>query len=159
VSSPSARLGGAVSARLVQILLVEDSSADVELARQALSEAKVANTVHVVGDGEAAMEFVRRQGPHQEAPRPDLVLLDLNLPKKDGREVLVDLKGDPDLHSIPVVILTTSASDEDMLRSYDDHVNSYIRKPIRLGDFIEVVRSIDQYWLGIVTLPSESQAG
>jgi two-component system, chemotaxis family, response regulator Rcp1 len=147
------------SARLVQILLVEDSSADVELARQALAEAKVANTVHVVGDGEAAMEFVRREGPYQEAPRPDLVLLDLNLPKKDGREVLVDLKGNADLHSIPVVVLTTSASDEDVLRSYDEHVNSYIRKPIRLDDFIDVVRSIDQYWLGIVTLPSGSQAG
>jgi two-component system, chemotaxis family, response regulator Rcp1 len=147
------------SARLVQILLVEDSSADVELARQALAEAKVANTVHVVGDGEAAMAFVRREGPYQEAPRPDLVLLDLNLPKKDGREVLIDLKSAPDLHSIPVVVLTTSASDEDVLRSYDEHVNSYIRKPIRLDDFIDVVRSIDQYWLGIVTLPSGSQAG
>ena len=138
---------------LVQILLVEDSPADVELTRQALLEAKVANTVHVVRDGEAAMEFVRRQGAHRGAPRPDLILLDLNLPKKDGREVLVDLKHDPDLHSIPVVVLTTSASDNDVLLSYDEHVNSYIRKPVRLEDFIQVVRSIDAYWLGIVSLP------
>jgi len=144
------------SAQLVQILLVEDSSADVELTRQALSEAKVANTVHVVADGEAAMDFVRRKGNYRDAPRPDIVLLDLNLPKKDGREVLVDLKSDPSLQSIPVVVLTTSASDRDILRSYDDHVNSYIRKPIRLEDFIHVVRSIDDYWLGIVSLPRGS---
>ena len=141
------------SARLVQILLVEDNSADVELTRQALSEAKVANTVHVVEDGEEAMDFVHGRGDHADAPRPDLVLLDLNLPKKDGREVLIDLKRDPDLHSIPVVVLTTSPSEEDILRSYDEHVNSYIRKPVRLDDFINVVRSIDEYWLGIVLLP------
>ena len=123
------------------------------LTRQALSEAKVANTVHVVGDGDEAMDFVRRRGDHRNAPRPDLILLDLNLPKKDGREVLADLKRDGDLHSIPVVVLTTSASDKDVMRSYDEHVNSYIRKPVRLEDFIEVVRSIDSYWLGIVSLP------
>jgi two-component system response regulator len=141
------------AARLVQILLVEDSPADIELTRQALTEAKVANEVHVVMDGEAAMDFVHRRGNYPDAPRPDLILLDLNLPKKDGREVLSELKGDPQLHRIPVVVLTTSGSDEDVLRAYDHHVNSYVRKPVRLAEFIEVVRSIDDYWLGIVSLP------
>jgi two-component system, chemotaxis family, response regulator Rcp1 len=144
------------SAWLVQILLVEDSPPDVELTRQALAEAKVANEVHVVEDGEAAMDFVRRQGAYEHAPRPDLVLLDLNLPKKDGREVLAELKSDSDLHKIPVVVLTTSALDEDVLKAYEEHVNSYIRKPIKLEDFMKVVRSIDDYWLGIVSLPRES---
>ena len=138
---------------LVQILLVEDSPGDVELTRQALADAKVANTVHVVEDGEAAIDFVHQRGAHSDAPRPDLVLLDLNLPKKDGREVLTDLKGDPDLHSIPVVVLTTSAADSDVLRSYDEHVNSYIRKPVRFEEFMRVIRSIDDYWFGIVSLP------
>jgi chemotaxis family two-component system response regulator Rcp1 len=140
-------------ARLIQILLVEDSPADVELTIQALREAKVANTVSVVGDGKAAMEFVRGRGTHRDAPRPDLILLDLNLPKKDGREVLAEIKGDPDLARIPVVVLTTSAADEDVVSSYDHHVNSYIRKPLRLDDFIQMMRSIDDYWLGFVCLP------
>lgn len=140
-------------ARLVRILLVEDSPADVELARQALAEAKVANEVHVIRDGEAAMEFLRREGAYADAPRPDLVLLDLNLPKKDGREVLVEVKRDPELCVIPVVVLTTSAADEDVLHAYQEHVNSYIRKPVRLIDFIDVIRKIDEYWLGIVSLP------
>jgi chemotaxis family two-component system response regulator Rcp1 len=139
--------------RLIQILLVEDSPADIELTIQALLEAKVANEVHVVSDGAQAMEFVRRTGTHREAPRPDLILLDLNLPKKDGREVLSDIKGDPDLARIPVVVLTTSAADEDILSAYDHHVNSYIRKPLRLDDFIQMIRSIDDYWLGFVCLP------
>jgi chemotaxis family two-component system response regulator Rcp1 len=140
-------------ARLIQILLVEDSPADVELTRQALLEAKVANEVHVVGDGDAAMEFVRRSGAHPDAPRPDLILLDLNLPKKDGREVLLEIKSDPALARIPVVVLTTSAADQDIVAAYDHHVNSYIRKPIRLDDFIQMMRSIDNYWLGFVCLP------
>jgi two-component system, chemotaxis family, response regulator Rcp1 len=139
--------------RLIQILLVEDSPADVELTIQALHEAKVANTVSVVADGKAAIEFVRRGGPHKDAPRPDLILLDLNLPKKDGREVLAEIKSDPALTRIPVVVLTTSAADEDVVSAYDHHVNSYIRKPLRLGDFIEMMRSIDDYWLGFVCLP------
>jgi chemotaxis family two-component system response regulator Rcp1 len=140
-------------ARLVQILLVEDSPADVELTRQALADGKVANRVHVVGDGEAALAFVRRQQPFPEAPRPDLILLDLNLPRKDGREVLVELKADPALRAIPVVVLTTSAADQDILHAYEHHVSSYIRKPVRLEEFMEVVCSVDDYWLGIVSLP------
>jgi two-component system, chemotaxis family, response regulator Rcp1 len=140
-------------ARLVQILLVEDNPADIELTRQALTEGRVANEVHVVGDGEEAMGFLRQQGAHAAAPRPDLVLLDLNLPRKDGRQVLVELKGDEDLCTIPVVVLTTSAVDEDILHAYRQHVNSYIRKPVRLDELIRVVCSIDEYWLGIVALP------
>jgi CheY-like chemotaxis protein len=141
--------------RLIQILLVEDSPADVELTQQALLEAKVANEVSVVSDGKAAMEFVHRSGAYQDAPRPDLILLDLNLPKKDGRQVLKEIKSDPDLARIPIVVLTTSAADKDVLSSYDHHVNSYIRKPIRFEDFIEMVRSIDNYWLGFVSLPPQ----
>jgi CheY-like chemotaxis protein len=157
-SSPAERLQPASGsrtgeARLVQILLVEDNPADIELTRQALAEGRVANEVHVVGDGEAAMAFVRREGEFSGAPRPDLVLLDLNLPRKDGRQVLVELKGDPDLCTIPVVVLTTSAVDEDILHAYRQHVNSYIRKPVRLEELIRVVCSIDEYWLGIVALP------
>ncbi|MHB8492200.1 MAG: response regulator [Solirubrobacteraceae bacterium] len=143
---------------MVEILLVDDNPADVELTRQALAEGKVANTVHVVCDGEAAMAFVRRQGPYEQAPRPDLVLLDLNLPRKDGREVLVELKNDADLCTIPVVVLTTSAADQDILHAYRNHVSSYIRKPVRLEEFIRVACSMDEYWLGIVTLPPQSQA-
>jgi chemotaxis family two-component system response regulator Rcp1 len=144
---------GRKDARLIQILLVEDSPADVELTIQALLEAKVANKVHVAGDGEAAMKFVRGSGGHRNAPRPDLILLDLNLPKKDGREVLAEIKSDPDLARIPVVVLTTSAADDDILSAYDHHVNSYIRKPLRLDDFIQMMRSIGDYWLRFVTLP------
>jgi two-component system, chemotaxis family, response regulator Rcp1 len=144
--------------RLVQILLVEDSPADVELTRQALAAGKVANKVHVVADGEAAMAFVRRGPGYDEAPRPDLVLLDLNLPRKDGREVLAELKADPALRAIPVVVLTTSAADRDILHAYEHHVSSYIRKPVRLDEFMQVVCSIDDYWLGIVSLPPHAQA-
>jgi two-component system response regulator len=152
-------VGGTGEARLVQILLVEDNPADIELTRQALAEGRVANEVHVVGDGEAAMEFVRREGDFAEAPRPDLMLLDLNLPRKDGRAVLVELKGDDDLCMIPVVVLTTSAVDEDILHAYRQHVNSYIRKPVRLDELIRVVCSIDEYWLGIVALPPQLVSG
>jgi CheY-like chemotaxis protein len=140
-------------ARLAQILLVEDSPADVELTRQALADAKVANHVHVVEDGEVAMSFLRREGRYADAPVPDLILLDLNLPRKDGREVLAEIKADPRLKTIPVVVLTTSAADEDILAAYTHHVNSYIRKPVRLSEFVKVVDSIDDYWLAIVTLP------
>jgi CheY-like chemotaxis protein len=140
-------------ARLAQILLVEDSPADVELTRQALADAKVANHVHVVEDGEVAMSFLRREGRYADAPVPDLILLDLNLPRKDGREVLAEIKADPRLKTIPVVVLTTSAADEDILAAYAHHVNSYIRKPVRLSEFVKVVDSIDDYWLAIVTLP------
>jgi CheY-like chemotaxis protein len=141
--------------RLIHILLAEDSPADVELTRQALLEAKVANAVHVVSDGEQALDFVHRRGAYRDAPRPDLILLDLNMPRKDGRAVLEEVKSDPGLRRIPVVVLTTSAAEEDIVSAYDHHVNSYIRKPIRLGEFIEMMHSIDDYWLGFVCLPPE----
>ena len=140
----------------VRILLVEDSPADIELTRQALAEAEIANEVVVVSDGDAAERYLRREGTYADAPRPDLVLLDLNLPKKDGRELLVEIKRDPRLCTIPVVVLTTSASDEDVAHAYRSHVNSYVRKPVRLADFIRLVRMIDQYWLATVTLPPPS---
>ena len=143
----------AVARERIQILLVEDNPADIELTRQAFSEARVANQLHVVQDGEAAIRFLRRQGAYDRAPRPDVVLLDLNLPKKDGREVLAEVKRDPDLRTIPVVVLTTSAGEEDILGAYQDHANSYVRKPVRFEDFIKAVREIDDYWLGIVALP------
>jgi chemotaxis family two-component system response regulator Rcp1 len=146
-SSPASRR------RLVHVLLVEDSPADIELTRQALAEAEIETEVTVCRDGEAAGSYLRREGDHANAPRPDLILLDLNLPKKDGRELLVEIKRNPDLSLIPVVVLTTSASEDDVLHAYREHVNCYIRKPVRLQDFINVVRSIDEYWLSIVTLP------
>jgi CheY-like chemotaxis protein len=138
---------------LVHVLLVEDSPADIELTRQALAEAEIETELTVCPDGEAAAAHLHREGEHANAPRPDLILLDLNLPRKDGRELLVEIKRDPDLSLIPVVVLTTSASEDDVLHAYREHVNCYIRKPIRLQDFINVVRSIDEYWLSIVTLP------
>src|SRR5437764_8179787 len=136
--------------KAVQILLVEDSPADVELTRQALAEANVVNEVHVVEDGEAAIRFVRRQSPYAGVPRPDVVLLDLNLPKRDGRDVLAELKADPDLRAIPVVVLTTSGAQVDILDSYRNHASSYIRKPVRLDDFIDAVRAFERYWLETV---------
>lgn len=139
--------------RLAHILLVEDSPEDVLFTEEALKEAKVANELHVVEDGEQALDYVNRRGSHADALRPDLIILDLNLPKMDGREVLAELKGDPDLKRIPVVVLTMSASEEDVIRAYDQHANAYVRKPIGLDRFVEVVRSIDEFWLGIVTLP------
>jgi CheY-like chemotaxis protein len=140
-------------ARLIQILLVEDNPGDVLLAQEALKDAKVANELRVVDDGERAMRYLRREDPYTDSPRPDLVLLDLNLPRKDGREVLAEIKGDPALRTIPVVVLTTSASDRDVLHAYDHMVNAYIRKPVNLDCFVQVVGSIDQFWVGIVTLP------
>lgn len=144
--------------RPVRILLVEDSPADIELTRQALAEAAIANEVIVVCDGDAAARYLHREGSYADAPRPDLVLLDLNLPKKDGRELLVEIKRDPDLCMIPVVVLTTSASDEDVCHAYREHVNSYLRKPVRLNDFIGLVHTIDKYWLATVTLPPSDSA-
>jgi two-component system, chemotaxis family, response regulator Rcp1 len=138
----------------VQILLVEDSPGDIRLTREVLREAKIANELHIVKDGEGAMAYLRRQGEYADAPRPDLILLDLNLPRKDGREVLAELNGDPDLHRIPVIVLTTSAAQQDVLRSYDLKAACYITKPIDLDEFISVVRSIESFWLSIVRLPS-----
>ena len=140
--------------RLIDILLVEDNPADVRLTQEALKEAAHARTrLHVAGDGVEALEFLHRQGSFAAAPRPDLMLLDLNLPRVDGRQVLAEVKGDPDLRRIPVVVLTTSPSEDDILHAYDQHVNSYIRKPVDLDQFLHVLRAIDDYWLGSVSLP------
>jgi chemotaxis family two-component system response regulator Rcp1 len=143
-------------AELIEVLLVEDSPGDVRLTREAFKDAKMHIKLHVAPDGTDAMAFLRREGEHSYAPRPDLILLDLNLPKKDGREVLEEIKEDPILKSIPVVILTTSASEEDILRSYQLHANCYITKPVSLDGFLEVVRSIDSFWLSVVKLPHEA---
>ena len=137
----------------IEILLVEDSAGDVRLTREALRDAKVRNNLHVVLDGVDATAFVRREGKHANAPRPDLILLDLNLPKRSGREVLEELKADASLKTIPVVILTTSSAEEDILRSYQLHANCYITKPVDLDQFLKVIRAIDNFWLAIVKLP------
>jgi two-component system, chemotaxis family, response regulator Rcp1 len=137
----------------IEILLVEDNPGDVELAREALETGKVRNTLHVVSDGEAAIAFLRRTGKYAGVPRPDLILLDLNLPRKDGREVLAEIKSDPDLKRIPVVILTTSKAEEDILKSYSLHANCFVTKPIELNQFIKVVQAIEDFWLAIVKLP------
>ena len=139
--------------RPIEILLVEDNPGDVRLAIEALRQSKVRNNLHVARDGVEAVAFLRRDGPHAGAPRPDLMLLDLNLPRRDGREVLADIKADPELHTIPVVILTTSGAEQDVLRSYELQANCYITKPVDLDQFITVVRSIEDFWLTIVTLP------
>jgi two-component system, chemotaxis family, response regulator Rcp1 len=137
----------------VEILLVEDNPGDYRLTKEALKEGKVYNNLHWSQDGVDAIEFLKRRGKHAQAPRPDIILLDLNLPKKDGREVLSEIKGDEDLRAIPVVILTTSKAEEDVLKSYDLHANCYVTKPVDLDKFIVVVQSIDRFWLTVVTLP------
>jgi len=140
----------------VQILLVEDSPGDVRLAREGLSECKICNDLHVVDDGVKAMAFLRRQGEYTKAPRPDLILLDLNLPRKDGREVLREIKHDDTLKTIPVVILTTSRAEEDVIKTYSLHANCYVTKPLGLQQFLDVVRSIEDFWFTIVRLPPKS---
>jgi chemotaxis family two-component system response regulator Rcp1 len=137
----------------IEILLVEDSAGDVRLTQEALRDAKVQNNLHIASDGIEATSFLWRRGKHVNAPRPDLILLDLNLPKKSGREVLEEIKRDPALSSIPVVILTTSADEEDILRSYQLHANCYITKPVDLDQFLKVIKTIDNFWLAIVKLP------
>jgi CheY-like chemotaxis protein len=137
----------------VEILLVEDNPGDVRLTIEALKEGKIHNLIHAVADGEEAMAFLRRKAPHAGAPRPDLILLDINLPKKNGQEVLADIKSDPDLKRIPVVVLTTSKSEEDILKSYNLHANCFVTKPVDLNKFIEVCKSIEHFWLTIVKLP------
>jgi chemotaxis family two-component system response regulator Rcp1 len=137
----------------VEILLVEDNPGDVRLTKEALKEGKVYNNLHWAKDGVEALEFLRREGKQAKAPRPDIILLDLNLPKKDGREVLAVIKRDPDLKHIPVVVLTTSKAEEDVLKSYELHANCYVTKPVDLEKFIQVVQSIDRFWLTVVTLP------
>ena len=139
----------------IDILLVEDNPGDVRLTQEALKEAKVGNQLHVVEDGVEAMAFLRHEGKYADSPHPDLILLDLNLPKKDGREVLAEIKQDPKLMRIPVVVLTTSRAEEDILRSYNLHANCYVTKPVDLDQFITIVKSIEDFWLTIVKLPSE----
>ena len=139
--------------RPIEILLVEDNPGDVRLTVEGLNEGKVRNHLHVTRDGVEALAFLRREGEFSNAVRPDLILLDLNLPRKDGREVLQDLKSDPMLRTIPVVVLTTSRSEQDVLRSYELQANCYITKPVDLEQFITVVKSIEDFWLTIVTLP------
>ena len=139
--------------RPIEILLVEDSESDVYLTRACLEDNKIRNSLHVAWDGEEAMAFLRREGQYAEAPRPDLILLDLNLPKKDGREVLAEVKADPDLCLIPVVVMTTSRAEEDVLRSYQLHANCYVTKPMDLGQFQDVVRAVEGFWFTIVTFP------
>jgi two-component system, chemotaxis family, response regulator Rcp1 len=137
----------------IEILLVEDNPGDVGLTMEALRGGRVRNTIHVVEDGVQAMDFLHRQGNYGAVPRPDLILLDLNLPKKDGREVLGEVKQDPDLKRIPIVILTSSAAEEDILRAYDLSANCYITKPVDLDQFLKVLKSIEDFWLVIVQLP------
>jgi two-component system, chemotaxis family, response regulator Rcp1 len=141
--------------RALEILLVEDNPGDVRLAQEALHDAKMSNNLNVVADGVEALAYLRREGQHAKAPRPDLVLLDLNLPKKDGREVLQEVKEDPDLRTIPVVVLTTSDAEADVIRSYELHANAYVRKPVDFDAFIEVVRTIEDFWFMVVKLPPE----
>ncbi|WP_426756872.1 response regulator [Myxococcus sp. Y35] len=142
----------------IEILLVEDNPGDVRLTIEALKEGKVRNRLSVARDGVEALAFLRRVGAYSNAARPDLILLDLNLPRKDGREVLAEIKVDPSLRRIPVVVLTTSKAEEDILRTYDLHANCYIAKPVDLEQFISVVRSIDDFWLSVVRLPPRPEA-
>jgi CheY-like chemotaxis protein len=138
---------------MIQILLVEDDPGDVLMTREAFEDNKVANHLHVVYDGTSALEFLRNEGEYTDAPTPDLILLDLNLPRMDGREVLAEVKNDPLLRQIPVVVLTTSEAEEDVLRSYALHANAYVTKPVDFERFIEVVRKIDEFFVSVVRLP------
>ena len=140
--------------RPADFLLVEDNPGDVRLTQEALKSHKVQNNLHVATDGEEAMAFLRRQGKYANAPRPDIILLDLNLPKKDGREVLAEIKSDPNLKTIPVVIITSSEAEQDVIKSYNLNANCYVTKPVNLDQFIKVVQSVNDFWITIVKLPS-----
>jgi len=140
-------------AKPVQMLLVEDNPGDVRLTKETLKDAKLMVDLHVVGDGVEAMAFLRQEGKHASAPCPDLVLLDLNLPKKDGREVLAEIKQDPDLRRIPVVVLTISNAEEDILKSYNLHANAYVTKPLNLEQFAKITKAIEDFWFTVVKLP------
>lgn len=140
--------------RPVEILLVEDSPSDTELTVEAFRESRLNNRLHHVEDGVEALEFLRRQKSFANSPRPDLILLDLNLPRKDGRELLAELKTDPDLQTIPVVVLTTSKADQDVLQAYQLQANCYITKPVDFEQFVRIVREIERFWLEVVTLPA-----
>ena len=146
-----------VETRTIEILLVEDSVGDARLTLEAFKEGKVMNNVTVISDGVAALAYLRRQGAYANSVRPDLILLDLNLPKKDGREVLAEIKDDEDLMKIPVVVLTTSAAEEDIARAYSRHANCYITKPVDFQQFVHIIQSIEQFWLTIVELPPEAR--
>jgi len=142
-----------VNVRPFEVLLVEDNPGDVLLTTEALEEAKLHINMSVVSDGVEALAFLYRRGPYAEAPRPDLMLLDLNMPRMDGREVLAEIKADPDLRGIPVVVLTTSRAEQDIVRTYNLHANAYVTKPVDLEQFIAIVHAINQFWFTIVTLP------
>jgi chemotaxis family two-component system response regulator Rcp1 len=139
----------------VEILLAEDNPGDAKLTRKALEQGKVINNLHVVTDGVDAMAYLRQEDEYADRPRPDLVLLDLNMPRKDGREVLQDIKSDEDLRRIPVVVMTSSEAEEDIVQSYDLHANAYVTKPIDFDGFLDVVRSLEQFWLSVVKMPPE----
>lgn len=141
--------------RSVEILLIEDNEADVRLTKEGIKEAKIRNSLSIVNDGEAAMAYLNKQSPYQNTTTPDLILLDLNLPKMDGRQVLEEIKEDPNLKHIPVVILTSSNAEKDILKSYKLHANCYITKPIGLEQFVEVIKSIEDFWFSIVKLPAQ----
>ena len=141
--------------RPIEILLVEDNPGDVRLTREALKEGKIRNNIHVVSNGELALDFLHKEGEYSSVPRPDLILLDLNLPKKDGRQVLKEIKSSETFRRIPVVILTTSKAEEDVLKAYDSYANCYITKPVDLDQFINVAKKIEDFWLTIVKLPSK----
>jgi len=138
---------------VVDVLLVEDDDGDVLMTREAFEHHKIRNKLHVVQDGEEALQFLHREGPYADAPRPGLILLDLNLPRRDGREVLAELKADPELRVIPVVVLTTSEAEEDILRSYSLHANAYVSKPVDFDRFVDVIRQIDDFFVTVVKLP------
>ena len=142
----------------IQILLIEDDPDDVLLTTEVLGEAAIPSDLHVATDGEEAMDFLHRRGRFVDVPRPDLVLLDLNLPKKDGRQILTEIKADPELRRIPVIVLTTSAAERDVLHAYDMHVNAYVRKPVGYVALLDVVRSIKDFWIGAALLPPRDAA-
>ncbi len=142
-----------MTVHLMQILLVEDNAADVRLTQEALKDAKILNDLHVARDGVEAMDFLLQRAGYEEAPRPDIVILDLNLPRKDGKEVLAELKSDPALRTIPVAVLTTSEAEADVLDSYDLGANCFLTKPVDLDQFLKVVQAVEEFWLGMVRLP------
>jgi CheY-like chemotaxis protein len=152
-------IGASFDGRVIEILMVEDNEGDARLAREALRDCKIRNALHHVWDGEEALAFLRRHGQYADAPQPDLILLDLNLPRMDGSEVLAEIKEDAELKHIPVVILTTSSADADVIRSYNRHANCFITKPIDMVEFLKVVTAIQDFWLTIVTLPAARAAG
>ncbi len=144
-----------IQGRPAEILLVEDNPGDVRLAKEGLKESKITNNLHVVDDGVDAIDFLHKEGKYADAVTPDLILLDLNLPRKDGREVLAEIKADENLRRIPIVILTTSKAEEDVIKSYNLHANCYVAKPVDLDQFVKIVKSVNNFWFEMVTLPTE----